>query len=213
MLHPPIISKVVCGCLLGLLFLSSNPVVCRAHEIPDKFVERSLSIVVRDQVAWVTYRAGVNIKTMKSMLREWGSPASQYAETLTDEQLSKNFRNAAFDQIARGLKASLDGQPLVLQKIECEPSPRHHFSLIANYRVNLGKSSMPVEFELVDENFAKQNGAIRCSLKATGTAMVLQSNVAPIIVRAERHEFESLTASQRKDACRIKVRLGFGPNQ
>ena len=212
MLHTAIISRVVGGCLLGLLFLPSEPSVCVAHEIPDKFVERSLSIVVRDQVALLTYRAGLNIKTMRTLMQEWGLPPGQYAETLSDEQLSEIFRNAAFDQIARGLKASLDGQPLVLQKIDCEPSSRHHFSLVARYKIDLGKSSKPFKFEVIDENFSTQQGAIRCSLKAMGNAMVLQSNVAPIMVRAERHELESLSASKRKDVCSVKVRLVFSPN-
>lgn len=212
MLYTAIISRVVYGCLLGLLFLPSQPSVSVAHEIPDKFVERSLSIVVRDQVAFLTYRAGLNIKTMRTLMREWSLPPGQYAETLSDEQLSKHFRDAAFDQIARGLKVSLDGQPVVLHKIDCEPSPRHHFSLVAKYKIDLGESSKPFEFEVIDENFPTQQGAIRCSLKAMGNAMVLQSNVAPIMVRAERHELENLSASQRKAVCSVKVKLAFSPD-
>ena len=204
-----IISTLAGTLWFALPFLPGPASHCAGHEIPDNFVERSLSIVVRDDLALLTYRAGLNIDTMRVAMQRWGCPAAEFADSLSDEVLTENFRQAAFGKIAQGLKISLDGKPVRLEKVDCEPSPRHHFSLVARYEFPLGQPAKPVELELVDENFGDFDGAMRCALKAMGTAMVLRSNVAPIIVRAERHELASLPPEKRADACRVKVRLAL----
>ena len=212
MLRLPIIYRVVCSLILSLPCLLGGRGLAAIHDIPDNFAERTLAIVVRDRTAFITYRAGLNVKTMRNLLQKWNLPDDQYSETLSESKLSENFRQAAFGQLASGLKISIDGKPLTVEKISCEPSSRHHFSLIANYKIGLGTSSKPIDLEVTDNNFPDQQGAIRCSLKAMGKAMVLRSNAAPIIVRAKRHELEKLTPIQRKEASSIKVKLGFSPD-
>ncbi|MCH2182777.1 MAG: hypothetical protein MK108_12295 [Mariniblastus sp.] len=204
-----IISIAMGGLWFMLPVLTVQASRCAAHEIPDNFVERSLSIVVRDNTALLTYRAGLNIDTMRVAMQRWGCPAAEFAENLSDQALTENFRLVAFGRIANGLKISLDGEPVHLQQVDCEPSPRHHFSLVARYELSLGKPGKPIDLELVDENFGDYDGAVRYSLKAMGTAMVLRSSVAPIIVRAERHELADLPPGKRAEVCRIKARLGF----
>ena len=205
-----IIWRVMCHGLLGFMYFSLA-VPTSAHEIPDNFVERTVAVVVRDNVAELTYSAGLNFKTMRSLLQQWGLPSHQYAENVGDEELSKHFRQAAFNRLSTGLQVTRDGQLLKLKKLTCEPSSRHHFSLIARYQMDLGEPAQPISLELTDKNFPSQQGAIRCALKATGTAMVLQSNVAPIIVRAKRHELKYQTPKERTAVSQIKAKLGFVP--
>ena len=204
-----IIFPVLGGLFWALLLPPGESRRCEAHEIPDNFVERSLSIVVRNDTAVLTYRAGLNIDTMRSAMQRWGCPAAKYADSLSDQDLSENFRRVAFDKISAGLKVSLNAKPIRLRKVSCEPSPRHHFSLVARYELELGKPKKPIELELVDENFTAYEGAVRYSLKAMGSAMVLQSNVAPIIVRAERYELANLPSEKRMEVCQIRAKLGF----
>ena len=205
-----IICGVVCHWMRGLVCL---PLVFNtsAHEIPDNFVERTVAVVVRDNVAFLTYSAGLNIKTMRSLMQQWGLPPEQYAKKIGDDELSKRFRQAAFARLSGRLQVTRDGQPLELKKLTCEPSARHHFSMIARYQIDLGEAAQPILLELADNNFPSLQGAIRCSLKATGTAMVLQSNVAPIIVRAKRHELKDKSLKERAAASHIKAKLGFVP--
>ncbi|MEE2826323.1 MAG: hypothetical protein VYE64_06820 [Planctomycetota bacterium] len=204
-----IIFTVLGGLFFSIPLLPGESRRCEAHEIPDNFVERSLSIVVRDDTVLLTYRAGLNIDTMRVAMQRWGCPAAEYANSLSDQDLNENFRRVAFDKISAGLKVSLNGKPVRLRKVSCEPSPRHHFSLVARYELALGKPKKPVELELVDENFTAYEGAVRYSLKAMGSAMVLRSNVAPIIVRAERYELADLPPEKRIEVCRVRAKLGF----
>lgn len=52
-----------------ILVLGMNPT--SAHKFEDGFVERTMAVVVRDQVATVEYSVGLNSKTLRGVLNRW----------------------------------------------------------------------------------------------------------------------------------------------
>ena len=70
-------------------------------------------------------------------------------------------------------------------------------------------SSVPrtVELKIMDEVFPDDDGAIRYALKTKGSAMVARSNVAAILVRAERIELGKLDKVERKQATILSAKI------
>jgi hypothetical protein len=64
-----------------------------------------------------------------------------------------------------------------------------------------------LRFRLVDELFPRQSGAVRYSLRARGSTILLRSNVAPVIVRAERFEFDKPRSMVKSDLFTIDAIL------
>lgn len=125
--------------------------------------------------------------------------------------LLANFKKVATDQVARGLKIKCNGKPLTVTSIAAGPPPRHPFIMTIQFKVQLPDSEI-CELKINDENFGKQHGAVRYALKAAGRAMLLKSDVAPILVRAERIELSKTPITQRASLTSINARLGFAPS-
>ncbi len=201
------------------LLLVSCVGISVADEQQDGFVERAVQIVIRDDVAAITYSFGLNENTMRQVLDEWNSEP----DAVTDlremssgdssvESTVDAFREAFPDRLAKSLQVSVDGKPLNLQLVSIEPSARHHYSFVANLEFQLPVSKSQ-KLTIVDVNFQKLMGAARYALKASGSTIIFNSNVAPIIVRAGRHDLSLLAPEKREEICTIKATIASVPNQ
>ena len=264
-------------CLFGGLSGS----VC-AHEYEDGFVERSLTITIRDGVGYGEYQIGLNANTAAQVLKlaeqlrqqarlasatqQQSSAAGETAtaveastdplvelnpvvdkpdavskvdvtpkavppkeespkvvpnqsvgtgvgEHLTDLAMIKRFGELQRQWFAGRLKLACNGQQVALSKVSIEPAARHPFSVVVKFQFSVeakqaideqgkadnkkaaGATSKPdssqgsvVDFQVTDGLFSGHHGATRYALRSRGSTMVLQSNVAPALVRADRVE-------------------------
>ena len=288
--------------------------VC-AHEYEDGFVERSLTITIRDGVGYGEYQIGLNAKTATQVLKlaeqmrqqavsvkaaqqqpsaagetapaagavtepsvervplmnepeaalkvdrspkamtpkavtpEGGSPkggspkgvpnqsvGTGVGEHLTDLATIKRFGELQEHWFAGRLKLARNGQPVALSKVSVEPAARHPFSVVVKFQFSVeakqaveeqgkaeqnkaaGPTSKPdspqgsvVEFEVTDGLFSDHHGATRYALRSRGSTMLLQSNVAPALVRADRVEIargEEVTEDGKPPAIQAKLLVG-----
>lgn len=201
-------------CALFLFFLNATISTAAAHELEDGCIEKTISIVVRDYDATIEMSLGINEATMKQQLEKWLAESEtaaelqgpDVAENVTDD-FEKKFRECAFEQFAKEIKVSLDGHPTSLTKVSVEPSPRHHFTLIAKYSFVIPKQQR-VKLLIEDQSLKEMKGGSRYSLKAMGKSILFKSNVAPIIVRADRNDLSKLSAQQLAKVSRIEALVG-----
>ena len=258
-----------------------------AHEYEDGFVERSLTITIRDGVGYGEYQIGLNANTATEVLKlaeqirqqavmaraaqpqpsatgdaaavaealtepsverellankpdaalnvgqelkavtpkavtpkgvtPKGVPnqsvGTGVGEHLTDLTMIKRFGELKEDWFAGRLKLVRNGQQVTLSKVSVEPAARHPFSVVVKFQFSVeakqaveeqakaernkaaGPASKPdssqgsvVDFQVTDGLFSDHHGATRYALRSRGSTMVLQSNVAPALVRADRVE-------------------------
>ena len=263
-------------CLFGGLSGS----VC-AHEYEDGFVERSLTITIRDGVGYGEYQIGLNAKTatqfleLAEQLRQQAELADQkqpsaagetalaaetstepsierdplvnkpdaalkvdvspkagktpkegalkgvpnqivgagVGEHLTDLATIKRFGQLQQHWFSGRLKLVRDGQQVAISKVSVEPAARHPFSVVVKFQFSV-EANRPVEeadkpdskktvgntvkpdspqggvvnFQVTDGLFGEYHGATRYALRSRGSTIVLKSNVAPALVRADRVE-------------------------
>ena len=136
--------------------------------------------------------------------------SSSEKATVFDKALLAKFNKSAPAKVTEGLKITCDDKPVKIESVALDPAPRHPFDVKVKFQFKIPKSDKEsIELKLEDSNFTKQTGAVRYALKAKGIAMLVQSNVAPIIVRAERVELGELTEEQRKTQTSILARIAF----
>ena len=295
--------------LVVWLFAGSQGLVS-AHEYEDGFIERSLTITIRDGVGYGEYQIGLNSKTAKQIIelaeqqeivpqqtnevevapsglpaREKstqaviekemeagsgiptkptlkessptqdsvkGSAPLSVGEHLTDLATIKRFGELRQHWFADRLNLTNDGLPIELSKVSVEPAARHPFSVLVKFQFLLGAKktiekrtqrlssteagtagggvtvaransvaanteSKPlgnrvVEFQVTDRLFLGYHGATRYALRSRGATMLLQSNVAPALVRAERAELDRDAArailAERLPVIRAKLSIG-----
>ena len=134
-------------------------------------------------------------------------------EHLTDLAMIKRFGELQRQWFAGRLKLACNGQQVALSKVSIEPAARHPFSVVVKFQFSVeakqaideqgkadnkkaaGATSKPdssqgsvVDFQVTDGLFSGHHGATRYALRSRGSTMVLQSNVAPALVRADRVE-------------------------
>lgn len=222
---------------LCLVLPGQAPLAVAPHQYADGFIERSLALVIRDQRAYGEYSVGLNTATAALVEARWrqhaapesaadegafpvapaaGVPGDGVGEHLTDPQTIDRLGQIASPWILDHLKVSCNQQPVKLEKVTVEPAARHPFSFTIRFEIPLSVDApdkatsgahQVVQLSLDDRLFSEKTGAVRYALKGTGRAMILQSNVAPILVRAERTELETLSDTERDVATRIEARL------
>ena len=157
-------------------------------------------------------------------------------EHLTDLATIKRFGELQEHWFAGRLKLARNGQPVALSKVSVEPAARHPFSVVVKFQFSVeakqaveeqgkaeqnkaaGPTSKPdspqgsvVEFEVTDGLFSDHHGATRYALRSRGSTMLLQSNVAPALVRADRVEIargEEVTEDGKPPAIQAKLLVG-----
>ena len=76
------------------------------------------------------------------------------------------------------------------------------FNLIVKFEFEI-PDLKSAKLKIQDHNFLQYNGAIRNALKTRGSSMLVRSDTAPIIVRAQRHELKGL--SQKEASTRTSI--------
>ena len=280
------------SCVVGL-FVATQATVC-AHVYEDGFVERSLTITIRDGVGYGEYQIGLNAKTANEILQlaklaeglkreDTGSkllkgqttavehpdlskplkPVSSpedvdtdqaadpdktstpkptaspqklttddAGEHLTDLATIRQFGELQSQWFTDHLKVSSDGHLVKLTTVVVEPAARHPYSVLVKFQFSLenkdANAGLPVvekasvdskpdppadrvvDFQVSDGLFAGHAGAVRYSLRARGATMLLQSNVAPVLVRAERVEINKKASAGKEKIPAIEAKLNLG---
>jgi len=208
-------------------------------ELPDDFVEKTVAVVVRDREVHLEICVGANENTLRKLLTRALEPSSGTSVALesvalgtvnresksglgdtravdrlnpnaiNSQQLNDVLREFYFEKLLENLTVTINDQETELTKVSVEQSVRHHFAWVAKYSFEIPSRMRKLDLVIQDNTFLEYNGAARYALKATGNAMVLKSNVAPIIVRSQRHELRNLDAEARSVTCRIKASLGY----
>lgn len=181
------------------------------HKLPDGFVERAVSVIVRDQTATIKYYFGVNDETMASLLEKCQpDQMSDGSETASETKQSDRTEQekVLLKKLCEGLTVHNGDKSLELLPLKIVISPKHHFSYLAEFEFKITSNGQH-DIVIEDTNFQEMESAVRYSLKAAGSTMLLQSNVAPIIIRANRHELHKLKPEKRTEACKIRATLAI----
>ena len=208
-----------------------------AHEFADGHVERSLSFVVQDQKVFVEYAVGCNTNTMKALLNQWQASSESASATTppvppaaagsivptvstpadtsandplaaADVEIEKAFQTAVLAEIARQLDVTCNGKRVDIRPVSVELSPRHHVNALARLEFDLPQAD---KIRLIAHDFLFQgnDGAVKYALKPKQSTILLRSNVAPILVRAERVELNGLGPEARAQKTIIDCELSF----
>ncbi len=194
-----------------------------AHEFDDGFVERSVYVVIRDRTVNVEYCVGCNAKTMEDAIAKWaekGEPDGSSPKQIEEKQkstaedpplmppLEQQFQTDLLAQVAKNLVIKVANRPLQLKPVSVESSPRHHVNAVATLELALPEAdSLTLAFQ--DMMFSENAGGVRYAAKSLGNAVMSRSNVATIIIRADRHELNELTPEQRLEKTKIDCQLVF----
>lgn len=210
--------------------LGFPPVHPTSHQFEDDFVERTLAIIIRGNKAEITYSIGLNENTTEKILSKWSKldtvttnstaavapskPNGPLVQLEKDSghalspELTKRFQVAAGKFITENLQVKIGQKPQQLKLISAEPAPRHPFAITLKWELAIPEQKV-VDLQIIDSNFLDLDGASRISLKATGNAMLLQSNAAPILIRAQRILLAELGLKDRKDEMTVLAKIGF----
>ncbi|MEZ6096657.1 MAG: hypothetical protein R3C03_20910 [Pirellulaceae bacterium] len=178
--------------------------VLQADEIPLGHVEKSIAVVVRDNMVRIEYQIGMN----PADIRDWcGEQAIDVANADTSELL------AAF---AEGVKTVGD-ELISIQLDDQDVSPivagaraggQHHVSAVVVFEFEIETAADSLtqhSLKVFDQSFKGMDGAIRLAAKCQGNAMLRSSNVKPIIVRADRVDFSELSEDERIEKTTIQT--------
>ena len=123
-------------------------------------------------------------------------------------ELMARFKKLAPVAIAKGLKITCDEKSIPIISIEEGPPSRHPFTMTIKFKFELPEFKI-CDLKINDENFADQSGAARYAFKTAGRSMLMQSDVAPILVRANRIELAQPSKRELRPGTSINVRLGM----
>ncbi len=191
-----------------------------------------MAIIVRDQTATVEYSVGLNAKTMQDILDDWNresqkteleasskTPAQPKLDPTTtkpnpdpetedpiDAALLARFKKIAAEKIAERIEVTCDGRKIIPTAVELGPTPVHPFLLVVKFEFHL-PVSRGIELKVDDRNFPDQTGAVRYALKAKGNSMLLKSDAAPILIRADRVELADMSSDERATCTKISAKL------
>lgn len=225
----------------------------KGHELEDGFVERSVAVVVRDNVARMEYSIGLNPNTRQQLIAFWHSTDVDGEEIESDQgeitelvQQKPDFYQLAADHVSRRLEIFVDNQPVQPKLISALQSSRHHVDVTVTLEFSLPESEaqIPVAIEIDDGNFfrgkmvqeksapatldggdggsavpqktiraahrlapAPFGGGFRYAFKTAGSTVLSSSNVASILIRADRHLDNDFTDAELDHALRIKAEV------
>ena len=222
------------------------------HEFEDGFIERSVAVVVRDNIARLEYSLGLNPNTRQQLIEFWQSSdrkessVNEQIETEADatssEQEAVDFFQLAAKHLRRRLEIRVNDHRVIPKIISALGSPRHHVDVTVTLEFDLPPAEplVPTPIEIADRNFlraptnnavtekndtevrlkekpkpaplkqirplpAPWGGGFRYAFKTAGSTVLSSSNVASILIRADRHLDADLTAAQLDTALKMKA--------
>lgn len=173
-----------------------------AHELADGFVEKAMEVVVRDEIVKIRYFIGMNDNTQADLKSKWIAQMSRQ----TRQSYPEDFEPILLQQVKSGIAVSREGTRVALEAGKVCQSPKQHFTYVVefSFKIPTGRLS---ELEIEDKNFQEMDSAARYSFKALGSTMLVKSNVAPIIIRAQRHELQRLEERKRSEVERKRSEI------
>ena len=135
-------------------------------------------------------------------------PREPEVEDPIDLAIEQLFRQHVEPQIRKQLELQLNDQPIPLTLQSVNISPRHHVNLTIRYEVDFPAGGN-LRFRATDANFLKNRGGVRYAFKGLGRAMVLASNVEPVLVRAERVDLGKIRADKRLKYTTVETTIAF----
>ncbi len=222
------------------------------HEFEDGFVERSVAVVVRDNVARLEYSIGLNPNTRQQLIKFWQSTDGVESGTESDDgektestQQKVDFYQLAADHLSRRLEIVVNKQRVQPKLISALPSSRHHVdvTVVLEFILPATEAQVPIAIEIADGNFFRKRtgrqenagatletyhdvsrpqritrdaphlwpapfgGGFRYALKTMGSTVINSSNIASILIRADRHIDDDFTDAQLERAFRIKAKV------
>lgn len=189
-----------------ILLLLVSPISAREgwrHDTPDDFVERAVAILIRDRQIEITVQIGINAKTMRDKMATWGINE----EYENENDLTNRFCDEIRQRLLEKFELRLDDQPIDLEVTSVDPFAEHHKTAVMRLNAQIPEGVTGGQLTFQDTSFMKLDGAVRYAIKGRGITLVTKSNVAPIIIRAERVELGTMDAEQRQAACLIDAKL------
>ena len=177
-----ILKTALIACLFCLALL---PCWSAADELPDDSVYKAVEVVIRDSTVTIKYFVGVNEATQAKILESWQTDQLSISDT---EKLEKQFRQQMLKRLSERLKVEVNGKQVSLVAKTATDPGKHHYTGVAELEFQLSAGANKIS--IIDEEFSNLQTTARYSLKALGATILNESNVAPIIIRAKRHEFE-----------------------
>jgi hypothetical protein len=132
------------------------------------------------------------------------------ALTGEEPEIEHAFQTAVLAEIAKQLEITCNGVRVNLRPISVELSPRHHVNALARLEFDL-PADEKIRLIAHDELFPDNPGAVKYALKPRQSAIVLKSNVAPILVRAEVVDLTGLSPEIRARRTTVDCELSFLP--
>ena len=136
-LRPNVVPRMAFWTLAISLYLSFALFIASGeadgHEFEDGFVERSVAVVVRENVARLNYSIGLNPRTRQRLIEFWQSsddfedaPQGSLEKESGSERHKVDFFQLAADHLSRRLDIVVDNQRIEYEVISALPSSRHH---------------------------------------------------------------------------------------
>jgi len=179
----------------------------RPHVLPDGFIERAVQIVVRDREVRVNFSVGLNPETMREVLAAWQVDDSEELRFSSEDELRKAFGQALKRRLLERAKLTVNGEPLEFDQATIDLAVRHPYDLTVQIVGQLPADRSRVDLGWKSDSLTAWTGTARLACKAMGKAILIRSNVAPIVVRAKQVELSELKPEARSKACHIRARL------
>ncbi|MEQ1905495.1 MAG: hypothetical protein ABL888_15000 [Pirellulaceae bacterium] len=199
----PLFLRVTTACLWMFVVASAN----LADELPDGFAEKSLAVEIRENEIVLEYRVGLARKE----LQKYCQTNSCEIGTGSDSELMSAFANDLALHLPEKLFLEVDGRQVQPQVNQARPGGQHHVSAMIELKVPFTGNSQGTTLKVIDRSFPDLDGAIRLACKGRGAVMLRKSNVAMLVVRANRIEFANLPNSDREIASTIEALILISP--
>jgi len=220
------------------------------HEFEDGFIERSVAVVVRDNLARLEYSIGLNPSTRQELINFWQSTGDTAIQSSEGSQATEDvdFLQLAAIHLRHRLVIRVDNQRIDAKLVSALPSSRHHVDVTValEFELPLAEAGVPIAIEIVDGNFlgithrqpqvarsvtekndpdavkqqkiscdqgrllpAPFGGGFRYAFKTAGCAVLSRSNVASILIRADRHLDANYSQAELDIAFKIEAEVAY----
>lgn len=171
-------------------------------EWPDGIVDRGLQCDIFPDRIEVEMSVGLSDATVIQALQTRLPTGTTLAST-PDGQLDQ-LRAISLEELMTAITLEIDGVPLELKAVRSEISARHHIRFYCYLEAKLEPLAGERRFQLIDGSFPELQNQLRIALRPRGTELG-RTNVAPLIVRADRIYMIDLSRDDRLDARTIRA--------
>ncbi len=167
-----------------------------AHELADGFVERSVAVKVRNNLATIEYSIGLNPKTRQQLIEFWASqssllpkqrePSDAQTQRLNAALRSPDFLELAGTNVSARLKVWVNQELVPLDFVSSLASSRHHVDLTVTveFHLSLEHARDSAELTICDGNFssvAPRNHRTISPIVGDGNGLTVVSKDMPVV--------------------------------